>query len=240
MESSSHGKLCSPISGTATRVLHRSSYDPIPQKSSLKDTLKEFMEITGQSSIQVLQSESSLEDALKEFMEKTSQTIQELKNFTVVDGSAIQEIEDATMANTSAIQRLEGQLNHLAAELNRMEEDEFQSQLMATGHYMIDEDDSRNLHLEHVQATATLGSEVIFEKIVSEPSLKVLLERAVINLNSTLTWYLSKMRHYWIPLLRYDLRMGKALRYHSPPHLLQQLRRKRKESTWSLLSTLST
>jgi hypothetical protein len=62
----------------------------------------------------------------------------------------------------------------------------------------------------------------------------------VINSNSTLTWYLSKMRPYWIPVLRYDLRMGKPLRYHSPPHLLQQLRRKRKESTWNLLSTWST
>jgi hypothetical protein len=61
----------------------------------------------------------------------------------------------------------------------------------------------------------------------------------VINSNSTLTWYLSKMRPYWIPLLRYDLRMGTPLRYHSPTHLLEQLRRKRNESTWSLLRTWS-
>jgi hypothetical protein len=60
----------------------------------------------------------------------------------------------------------------LAVELNRMEEEEFQSQLMAIGPYMIDEDDSSNLHHEYVQATATLGSEVVFEKIVSEPCLK--------------------------------------------------------------------
>jgi uncharacterized coiled-coil protein SlyX len=90
----------------------------------------------------------------------------------MVDSSAIREIEDATMANTSAIQRLEGQLNHLVAELNRMEEEELQDQLMANGHYMIDEDDSNNLHYEHVQATTTLGSEVVFEKIVNEPSLE--------------------------------------------------------------------
>jgi hypothetical protein len=153
------------------QVLNPSSYDPLPQKS-LEDTLKEFMEITGQSTIQVLQPESSLEDTLKEFMETTSQTIQELKNVTMVDSSAIREIEDATMANTSAIQRLEGQLNHLVAELNRMEEEELQDQLMANGHYMIDEDDSNNLHYEHVQATTTLGSEVVFEKIVNEPSLE--------------------------------------------------------------------
>jgi hypothetical protein len=100
------------------QVVHPSSYDPLPQKSSLEDTLKELIEITGQSTIQVLQLKSSLKDALKEFMEKTSQTMQELKNVTMVDSSAIPEIEDATMANTSAIQRLEGQLNHLVAELN--------------------------------------------------------------------------------------------------------------------------
>jgi uncharacterized coiled-coil protein SlyX len=153
------------------KVLNHSSYDPLPKKS-LEDTLKEFMEITGQSTIQVLQPESSLEDTLKEFMENTSQTMQELKNVTMVDSSAIREIEDATMANTSAIQRLEGQLNHLIAELNSMEEEELHGQLMAKGHYMIDEDDSNNLHHEHVQATATIGSEVVFKETVNEPSLK--------------------------------------------------------------------
>jgi hypothetical protein len=145
-------------------VLHPSSYDHFPQTSSLKDTLKEFMEIIGHSTIQVPQPESSLEDALKEFMERTgqstiqvpqpesssedtfkafmhsnSQTIQELKNVTVVDVLAIQEIEYATMANTSTIQRLEGQFNHLVVELNKMKEEELQGQLMAEGHYMIDE-----------------------------------------------------------------------------------------------------
>jgi hypothetical protein len=47
------------------QVLHPESYDPLPQKSSLEDTLKEFMERTGQSTIQMPQSESSLEDTLK-------------------------------------------------------------------------------------------------------------------------------------------------------------------------------
>jgi hypothetical protein len=187
------------------QVLHPSSYDPLPQKSSLEDTLKEFKEITRQSTIHVLQPKSSLEDALKELMEKTRQTIQELKNVTIqapslelsledtfktfmhsnsqtmeelknvtmVDSSVIREIEDATMENTSAIQRLEGQLNHLVAELNRMEEEELQGQLMAEGHYMIDKDDSSNFHHEHVQATATIRSEVVFEGIVNETSLRV-------------------------------------------------------------------
>jgi hypothetical protein len=43
---------------------------------------------------------------------------------------------------------------------------------MATGHYMIDEDDFNNPYYEHVQATNTLGSEVVFEEIVNEPSLE--------------------------------------------------------------------
>jgi len=37
---------------------------------------------------------------------------------------------------------------------------------------MIDEDDSSNPHHEHVQATTTLGSEVVVEEIVNEPSLE--------------------------------------------------------------------
>jgi uncharacterized coiled-coil protein SlyX len=141
------------------QVLDPSSYNPLPQQSSLEDTLNEFMEITSQSTIQVLQPKSSLEDALKEFMEKTSQ-------------STIQEIKDVTMANISMIERLEGQFEHLVAKLNKMEEEKLQGQLMAEGHYMIDEDDSNNPHFEHVQATSTLGSEEVFEEIVNEPNLK--------------------------------------------------------------------
>jgi hypothetical protein len=53
------------------QVLHPSSYDLLPQKSSLKDTLKIFIERTGQSTIQVPQPELSLEDTLKVFMERT-------------------------------------------------------------------------------------------------------------------------------------------------------------------------
>jgi hypothetical protein len=90
------------------QVLHPTSYDPFPQQSSLEDTLKEFMERTSQSTIQVLQPESSLDDTFKAFVHSNSQTIQELKNVTMVDSLAIQEIEDATMANTSTIERLEG------------------------------------------------------------------------------------------------------------------------------------
>jgi len=81
-------------------------------------------------------------------------------------------VKNATMANTPAIESLEGQLDRLVAKLNKMEGEELQSQLMAESHYMIDEDDSSNLHHEHVQATTTLGSEVVFEEIVNEPSMK--------------------------------------------------------------------
>jgi hypothetical protein len=63
-------------------------------------------------------------------------------------------------------------MEYLVAEVTRIEEEEFQSQLMATGHYMIDEDDFSNSYHEHVQATATLGSEIVFKEIVNEPSLE--------------------------------------------------------------------
>jgi uncharacterized coiled-coil protein SlyX len=48
-------------------------------------------------------------------------------------GQSLQEITNTTMANTEAIARLEGQLDHLVAEFNRIEEDELQSQEMARG-----------------------------------------------------------------------------------------------------------
>jgi hypothetical protein len=82
------------------------------------------------------------------------------------------------MANTSSIERLEGEVDRLVAELNRMEEEELQSQLRAERHYMIDENenDVSNPHHEHVQATTTLGSEEVVEEIVNKPSLKDPLE----------------------------------------------------------------
>jgi hypothetical protein len=54
-------------------------------------------------------------------------------------------------------------------EVTRIEEEEFQSQLMATRYYMIDFNISYH---EHAQATATLGSEVVFEEIANGPSLE--------------------------------------------------------------------
>jgi hypothetical protein len=162
------------------QVLHPSSYGPLPQKSSLEDTLKEFMEITSQSTIQMPQPELSLADTFKAFIYLNSQIIQEIKNVIMVDSQAVQEIKDATMANTSSIERLEGELDRLVAELNRMEEEELQSQLRAERHYMIDENenDMSNPYHEHVQATTTLGSEEVVEEIVNKPSLKDPLEES--------------------------------------------------------------
>jgi len=94
-------------------------------------------------------SQSTLEDTLKVFMQLT--------------GQAISEVRNAAMENTRAIARIEGRLEYLAAEVTRIEEEELQGQVMVEWHYMIDEDDSSNLHHEHVQATATFESEEILD-----------------------------------------------------------------------------
>jgi hypothetical protein len=103
-------------------------------------------------------SQSTLEDTLKVFIELTGQAISNMKN--------------ATMENTQVIARIEGQIEYLVDEVTIIEEEEFQSQLMATTYYMIDEDDFSISYHEHAQATATLGSEVVFEEIANGPSLK--------------------------------------------------------------------
>jgi hypothetical protein len=78
------------------------------------------------------------------------------------------------------IAKLEGQFDYLVAKLNRMEEEELQSQLMARWHYTIDEDEdeSSNPHHEHAQATTTLESEDVVKEIVNEPSLEDPLEES--------------------------------------------------------------
>jgi hypothetical protein len=67
------------------------------------------------------------------------------------------------VANIEAIARLEGQLGHLVAEFNRIEEEELQSQEMARGQNMIDEDCPSNPHHEHVQATTTREERVVHD-----------------------------------------------------------------------------
>jgi hypothetical protein len=120
-----------------------SSYDYPPKQSSLEETLKEFMELVGQPTIPASQ-EQLLEDSLEAFRKTINKPCQE--------------IIDATVANTEAVARLEGQFGHLVAEFNRIEEEEFQSQEMVRGQYMIDEDCPSDRHHEHVQTTTTLVS----------------------------------------------------------------------------------
>ena len=127
------------------------------KQSSLEETLKEFMQLISQSIIPVSQ-ELSLEDTLEAFRKTVNQPFQE--------------ITDATVANTKAIARLEGQLGHLVAEFNILEEEELQSQEMARGQYMIDENDPSNSYHEHVQATSTPRNEEIVEEILCEPNIE--------------------------------------------------------------------
>jgi len=96
-------------------------------------------------------------------MQFTSQTINEMKNATLENTQAIIDVKNASLENTRAIARIEGQLEYLAAEVTRIEEEELQGQVMVEGHYMIDEDDFSNLHHEHVQDTATFESEEIVD-----------------------------------------------------------------------------
>jgi hypothetical protein len=158
-------------------------------------------------------SQSSLEDTLKAFMQIIGQ----------------------------AIERLVGQFDRLVTELNRMEKEEFQSQLMVERYYMIDENESSNPHHEHAHATTTISSEEVVEEIVNEPSLEDPLEESFAHLEFDLD--LDMIHEQAEALLdstpENDLTMGKPLRYHSLTHFHQQLRRKRKRSTWSLLRTWS-
>jgi hypothetical protein len=50
--------------------------------------------------------------------------------------------------------------------------------LMVERHYMIDENESSNLHHKHVQATTTLRSEEVVEEIVNKSSLEDPLEES--------------------------------------------------------------
>jgi hypothetical protein len=82
----------------------------------------------------------------------------------------MQRIDQAVQSNTRDIQelkgsvaRIEGQISHLVTELNRIEEEELQSQLMIERHYMSDEDDSEIFYHEHTQVTTTLDEDVIVD-----------------------------------------------------------------------------
>jgi hypothetical protein len=124
-----------------------SSSDYPPKQSSSEKTLKEFMELIGQPTILASQ-EPSLEDTLRAFRQIVNQPFHEIK--------------DAVVANTKAVARLEGQLGHLVAEFNIIEEEEFPGQEMAREQYMID---------KHAKAI-TFGSEEVVKETVNEPSLE--------------------------------------------------------------------
>jgi hypothetical protein len=117
---------------------------PAPQ-SSLEEMMKAFMQSTNK------------------FVQATDRNIQELKNSN-------QELKNATMANSreiqelkSSIARIEGQISHLVIELNRIEEEELQSQLIIEKHYMSDEDKSEIFYHEHVQVTTTLDEDEVVD-----------------------------------------------------------------------------
>jgi hypothetical protein len=102
----------------------------------------------------------ALTQSTDKFVQATDKNIQELKNATMANSRDIQELKSYT---TQAMSRLEGQISHLVTELNRIEEEELQSQLMIERHYMSDEDDSENSYHEHAQVTTTLDEDVIVD-----------------------------------------------------------------------------
>jgi hypothetical protein len=53
---------------------------------------------------------------------------------------------------------------------------------MVERHYLIDENESSDLHHGHAHATTTLGSEKVVEEIVNEPSLEDPLEESFAHL----------------------------------------------------------
>jgi outer membrane biosynthesis protein TonB len=103
-----------------------------------------------------------------QIMQELKQSRQELKNATMSNNQDMQELKTASISDNENIQNLakiEGHIDYLVAEFNRMEEEELQSQLMAEGHYMIDEDDASHSCYEHVPDTTILESKEIVDNI---------------------------------------------------------------------------
>jgi len=96
-----------------------------------------------------------------------NQIIQELKTATMSNSHNIQEltneIRDSNKFTHQAIVKMEWEINYLVAEFNRIEEEKLQSQLMAQGHYMIDEDDASYFCHEHVPNTTILENKGIVD-----------------------------------------------------------------------------
>ena len=83
----------------------------------------------------------------EKFMQRTDQAIQ-------LNSRDIHELK-------SSVAKIEEQINHLVIELNRIEEEELQSQLMIERHCMSDEDDFENSYHEHSQVTTTLDEDEV-------------------------------------------------------------------------------
>jgi hypothetical protein len=114
-----------------------------------------------------------------EYSQFDSQSSHHSSYIQPVPQSTLEDTLQASMQITGqAIAMLEGQFDYLVVELNRMEEEELQSQLMARGHDMIEEDESSNPHHEHVQATTTPEGEDVVKEIGNEPSLEDPLEES--------------------------------------------------------------
>jgi len=137
-------------------------------------------------------SHSTLEDTLKVFIELT--------------GRAISDVKNATMENTQAIARIEGQMEYLVAEVTRIEEEELQNQLMAQGHYMIDEDDASHSDHEHVPAITIVESEETVDSIKGEGREEHFEHTAPpLNPNSSNDKEMSTEAHsFFIPLEGYQ------------------------------------
>jgi len=133
-----------------------SSYNYPESTSSLEDTLKAFI----QESNQNIQGLSQAIQELKNVAISGSQALQELKNVAISNSQNLQELKQFTH---QAIVKMEGKIDYLATEFNIIEEEEFQSQLMARGHYMIDEDDASHSYHEHVPYTTILESTEIVD-----------------------------------------------------------------------------
>lgn len=98
-------------------------------------------------------------------MQELKQSRQELKNATMSNSQTIKEltheIRDSTQFTHQASAKEEEQIDYLVVEFNRMEEEELQSQLMAEGHYEIDEDDASHSCHENIPDTIILESNEI-------------------------------------------------------------------------------
>jgi L-lactate utilization protein LutB len=111
--------------------LHYSNYPPfdhqaqpsayqaaqLAPQSSLEEMMKAFMQ-------SIDKNVQALTQSTDKFMQRTNQAVQ----------SNSRDIQELNSYTTQAVARIEGQIGHLVTELNRIEEEELQSQLMIERH----------------------------------------------------------------------------------------------------------